>query len=91
MDDKLRLDGNAAAGSLSEVFSFEVTTTQYACEGCGRTDKLGAAMVYEVRGLGTIVRCAGCDNARIRLAHNRGRRWIDLRGVKYLQVAHAVR
>ena len=91
MDDKLRLDGNAAASSLSEVFSFEVTTTQYACEGCGRTDKLGAAMVYEVRGLGTIVRCPGCDNALIRLAHNRGRRWIDLRGVKYLQVAHAAR
>jgi ribosomal protein S27E len=91
MDYKLRLDGNAAAGSLSEVFSFEVTTTQYACEGCGRTDRLGAAMVYEVRGLGTIVRCPGCDNALIRLAHNRGRRWIDLRGVKYLQVAHAAR
>ena len=26
-------------------------------------------MVYEVRDLGTIVRCPGCDNALIRLAH----------------------
>ena len=43
MDDKLRLDGNAAAGSLREIFSFEVTTAQYACEGCGRTDRIGAA------------------------------------------------
>ena len=51
MDDKLRLDGNAAAGSLREIFSFEVTTAQYACSGCGRTDRIGAAMVYEVRGL----------------------------------------
>jgi hypothetical protein len=52
MDDELRLDGNAAAGSLREIFSFEVTTAQYACEGCGRTDRIGAAMVYEVRGAG---------------------------------------
>jgi hypothetical protein len=86
MDDKLRLDGNAAAGSLKEIFTFEVTTAQYACEGCGRTDRIGAAMVYEVRGLGTILRCPGCDNALIRLAYNRGRHLIDLRGIRYLQV-----
>jgi hypothetical protein len=48
---------------------------------------IGSAMVYEVRDLGTIVRCPGCDNALIRLAHNRGRRRIDLRGIKDLQVA----
>ena len=82
--DELRLDGNAAAGALQEVFSFEVTTTEYACEGCGRAGRLGEAMVYEVRGLGTIVRCPGCDNALIRLAHVRGRRLVDLRGTRYL-------
>jgi hypothetical protein len=43
-------------------------------------------MVYEVRGLGTIIRCPSCDNALIRFAHNRGRHWIDLRGIRYLQV-----
>jgi ribosomal protein S27E len=84
MDDELRLDGNAVAGTLGEVFSFEVTTAEYTCEGCGRTDRIGAAMVYEVRELGTIVRCPGCDNALIRLAHNRGRYMVDLRGMRYL-------
>ena len=39
MDDELRLDGNAAAGTLGEVFSFEVTTAEYTCEGCGRADR----------------------------------------------------
>jgi hypothetical protein len=63
--DKLRLDGNAAAGTLGEVFSFEVTTAEYTCEGCGKIDQIGTAMVYEVRGLGTIVRCPSCDNALI--------------------------
>ena len=85
--DERKLDGNAAAGTLGEVFSFEVTTAYYACEGCGRADQIGAAMVYELRGLGTVVRCPGCANALIRLANNRGRRWMDLRGIRYLQVA----
>ena len=85
MDDELlRLDGNAAAGALGEVFSFEVTMAEYTCEGCGSTGRLGAAMVYEVRELGTILRCPSCDNALIRLAHNRGRHMVDLRGMRYL-------
>ncbi len=82
--DKLRLDGNAAAGTLGEVFSFEVTMAEYACSGCGRAGKLGGAMVYEVRELGIIVRCPGCENALIRLAHNRGRYFVDLGGMRYL-------
>ncbi len=82
--DELRLDGNAAAGTLGEVFSFEVTMSEFACGGCGKKDILGGAMVYEVRDLGIIVRCPGCDNALIRLAHNRGRHLVDLRGTRYL-------
>ena len=87
MDDKLRLDGNAAAGILGEVFSFEVTTAKYACGGCGRAGRLGGAMVYEVRGLGVIVRCPSCDNSLIRLAYSRGRPMVDLRGTRYLTTA----
>ena len=82
--DEQRLDGNAAAGTLGEVFSFEVTMAEYACGGCGKTAKLGGAMVYEVRGLGTVVRCPGCDHALIRLARARGRYLVDLRGMRYL-------
>jgi hypothetical protein len=82
--DELRLDCNAAAGTLGEVFSFEVTTSEYTCEGCGRTGRLGGAMAYEVRDLGIIVRCPSCDKALIRLAHNRGRHLVDLRGTRYL-------
>ena len=82
--DELRLDGNAAAGPLGEVFSFEVTTAQYSCGGCGRTGMLGGAMVYEVRGLGVIVRCPSCENSLIRLAYSSGRPMVDLRGTRYL-------
>jgi hypothetical protein len=89
--DGLRLDGNAAAGTLGEVFTFEVTTAHYACEGCGRVDQIGAAMVYEVRGLGTIVRCPGCDTALIRLAHVRGHNLVDLRETSYLATGRFIR
>lgn len=82
--DAMRLDGNAAAGTLGEVFSFEVTTAEYTCRGCGRAGRLGEAMVFEVRQMGTIVRCPGCDNALIRLSHNRGRYLVDLGGTNYL-------
>ena len=47
--DRHTLPSRAAAGTLGEVFSFEVTMVEYACGGCGRTDRIGAAMVYEVR------------------------------------------
>ena len=82
--DEQRLDGNAAAGTLGEVFSFEVTTARYTCTGCRGTDRIGAAMDYEVRGLDIIVRCPRCDNALIRLAHNRGRYLVDLGGTRHL-------
>jgi DNA-directed RNA polymerase subunit RPC12/RpoP len=85
MDDTLRLDGNAAAGALGEVFSFEATTAEYACGGCGRVAHIGEAMAH-MSEIGTIVRCPKCDNVLIRLAHNRGRLWLDLRGIRYLQV-----
>ena len=88
--DEQRLDGNAAAGALGEVFSFEVTTAEYACEGCGRTDRLGGAMAYEVRELGLIIRCPDCDNALIRLTENRGRYMVDLRGMRHLRFGEEV-
>ena len=37
-----------------------------------------------MRGLGTIVRRPGCDNALIRLAQGRGRNLLDLRETRYL-------
>jgi hypothetical protein len=40
-------------------------------------------MVYEVRTLGTIVRCPGSDNALICLAQNRGPCLVDFRGMRY--------
>ena len=35
--DDLRLDGNAAAGLLGELFAFEITTATAICDGCGQS------------------------------------------------------
>jgi ribosomal protein S27E len=82
--DEHRLDGNAAGGLLGEIFAFEMTTTQAACASCGSVWRVGQAMVY-VHDMGTIVRCASCDNPLIRVAQNPRGHFLDLRGVSYLR------
>jgi len=54
MDDR-RLDGNAAAGVLREIFAFEMTTAEIACVRCGSTSSVGGQMAY-MHGMGVGVR-----------------------------------
>jgi hypothetical protein len=80
-----KLDGNAAAGILQEIFPFEMTLVQATCTGCGTNNALGATAVY-MHGMGTVVRCPVCDTALIRVARVKGRYWLDMRGVRVLQI-----
>jgi hypothetical protein len=81
-----KLDGNAAAGILQEIFPFEMTLVQATCTGCGATDVIGALAAY-MHGMGTIVRCPSCDTVLIRVAQTRGRTFLDMRGVRVLQIS----
>jgi hypothetical protein len=86
--DEQRLDGNAAAGILEEVFAFEITTATTACVQCGAAGEVGAQMAHMTE-IGTVLRCSSCDNALIRIVRQQTgpqRYWLDLRGVKYLQL-----
>jgi ribosomal protein S27E len=83
--DEHRLDGNAAGGTLGEIFAFEMTTAQVSCANCGTLWRVGQAMVY-VHDMGTIVRCAACDNPLIRVAQNPRGSFLDLRGMSYLRL-----
>lgn len=80
-----KLDGNAAAGNLEEIFPFEMTLAQATCAGCGAHDAIGAAAAY-MHGMGTIIRCNRCDAALIRVAHIKGNYLLDMRGVGVLQM-----
>jgi hypothetical protein len=80
------LDGNAAAGELQEIFSVEVTTARGRCAGCGRTAVLADVRLY-VQAPGLVARCRGCEGVLFRLVRAPGRAWLDLRGLRYLELA----
>jgi Family of unknown function (DUF6510) len=82
--DENRLDGNAAGGLLGEIFALETTAAEGACDSCGTVAHVGEAMAY-VTEIGTVVRCASCDNALIRVAQNPRGYFLDLRGISYLR------
>jgi hypothetical protein len=86
MDDHdLRLDGNAAAGMLTDVLAVEATTGLASCAGCGTSNQLGALAAY-MHGMGAVLRCPACDAAMLRAGHAPGRVWLDLRGMSWLQL-----
>jgi ribosomal protein S27E len=80
MDSELRLDGNAVAGLLTEVFSVEATTAVGRCRSCGAEGALAEAMVY-MHAPGVVMRCPSCTAVLMRFAHIRGRLMADLHGV----------
>jgi hypothetical protein len=86
MDEQLRLDGNAAAGSLGEVFPFEMTMAEIACGHCASENVVGALMVYKPMTLGTVMRCPSCDNVLMRVVHNAGNYWLEMQGARYLRI-----
>lgn len=78
------MDGNEAAGVLSEVFSTEMTAAIGRCAGCGRVAALAETRVFG--GPGTVVRCRDCDAVLLRAVEGPGRTWVDLRGLAYLEI-----
>ena len=80
-----KLNGNAGAGILEEIFPFEMTLVQATCAGCGTTNAVGALATYK-HGMGTIVRCPSCDTVLIRVAQAKGRYWLDMRGLRVLEI-----
>ena len=78
------LDGNAAAGVLSEVFTLEATSAVATCAGCGATGAVAEARVYEA-GMGTVLRCPDCDGVLLRLVRTRGEIRMEMRGVRVLR------
>ena len=83
--DDRHLDGNAAGGLLAEVFRAEMTTTLVICAGCGARGPVAELMRYGHE-MGTILRCAGCDTAVVRVTRTRDRLWLDLRGAGALRL-----
>lgn len=83
------LDGNAAAGPLSELLAFDISTTTGRCVGCQSQMAMAQCHVYSA-GPGLVLRCASCDCVLIRLVATEGRAWLDMTGLACLQIVRAV-
>ena len=83
-DGDLRLDGNAVAGLMREVFAFELTTARGTCAYCGAVGEGGTLHAY-VRGPGLVLRCPRCQEVLMRAVRADGRFWIEVRGMRSLE------
>ena len=88
MDDtQLRLDGNAAAGMLREVFVYELTTAHAACASCGATAEIGSQHLYMYPlSPGAVLRCNRCEEVLMVFVHTRGHYRLSLRGLTWLDI-----
>jgi len=82
---EIKLDGNAAGGILHVTFPFDMTLVQATCAGCGATNAFGAIAAY-MHGMGIVVRCQSCDTVLIRVAQARGRYFLDMPGIRVLEI-----
>ncbi|MEV6288717.1 DUF6510 family protein [Kribbella sp. NPDC051770] len=81
------LDGNAAAGALSEVFAVDLTAAIGKCAGCGRAGVFAEAHLY-LSAPGMVARCPGCDDVLLRVVTTPSETYLDLRGLTYLRVSN---
>ena len=66
--EEMRLDGNAAAGILRELFVHDMTASVATCRGCGATGMVGGLLDYGHE-MGAILRCPKCDAVLLRVVH----------------------
>ena len=79
------LDGNAAAGELSNLLTVDITTAEGQCSHRGATRRFAQGIVY-MGGPGLVLRCADCGSVQLRLVKARQRVLLDLRGMADLSM-----
>jgi hypothetical protein len=85
INQALRLDGNAAAGILYDVFAAEMTASPTECTYCGQTGEIGDLFAY-IQGPGIVLRCTNCHNVILRIVRTPEAIYLDARGAVYLRV-----
>ena len=84
----LKLDGNAMAGLLEELFVDDVTDARGACASCGSIADIGEQHVYMYpHSPGAVLRCAGCESVLIVVVRTRSHVRFGLQGLAWLEVA----
>jgi hypothetical protein len=84
--DAMRVDGNAMAGVLGEVFVREMTAARIACGGCGKVEPIGAEHAY-TQAPGIVMRCRHCDGVLLVVARTGQTYRFGLGSVRWLEFA----
>jgi hypothetical protein len=84
--EEMRLDGNAAGGSLAELFARDMTMAVVTCAKCGKEMPMGSLLEYG-QAMGVVLRCVGCEAAMLRLVRTPGSLRLDPSGISLLLVA----
>lgn len=79
-----RVDGNAAAGPLGELFRVDVTVATAECAHCGSRGVL-AETVAEIDDDGVIVLCRACGHTLLTLVESRGETVLEIAGLRALR------
>jgi Family of unknown function (DUF6510) len=82
----MRVDGNALAGTLGEIFVHEMTAARVACGGCGMIEPIGAGHAY-VRAPGLVLRCCHCEGVLFVITRSRGGYIFGLGRASWLEMA----
>ncbi len=81
----LMLDGNAAAGTLHEIFGLEMTASLTQCANCGKVGQVGMLWAF-VQSMGTVLRCPGCGSVILRVVETPHAIYLDAQGMTYLRL-----
>jgi len=84
--EEMRLDGNAAAGMLRELFARDVTGAIATCRLCGNVAPIGGLLEYGHQ-MGIVLRCPTCQGVVLRLVHASGALRLDPSGMSLLTLA----
>lgn len=80
-----RLDGNAIAGELMELFGAEMTIAWAVCRGCGSHDQMAEMEVYR-DAPGIVGRCRHCEAVLLRIVRGRDRIYFDMSGIATVEL-----
>jgi hypothetical protein len=83
----MRLDGNACAGLLAEIFALDLTAARGACASCGAVAQIGAQLLYGLpAGPGAVLRCCACESMLMVVVDGGTRYRLGVQGLTWLEV-----
>ena len=86
MAETTRLDGNAAAGLLGEIFAMEMTLAEGTCAHCGNTGPMAEVHAY-LNAPGAVLRCSACEQVLMTVVRAPRHVSLNVSGLRLIRLA----